>query len=142
MFQSFDRMVELTKSKSEEGAGAEDPALNLFANRNILEHQQQMDEQPTSILYAIISRVCLLSAILYISVKMPQNMEMYILQVCGGLFSTILFILFPILLFNKTHKSYDPESSTKEWRIQRTMLRLFNWLLFIWSIGVGGFGVY
>jgi hypothetical protein len=35
------------------------------------------------------------------SIKLPQDMEK-VLMVSGGLFGTVILILFPILIYNKT----------------------------------------
>lgn len=54
------------------------------------------------------------------------------LQLCGGLISTTLLILFPILIFNK---SYRQSHNYKYWII-------VNWCIFGLSIAVGAVGCY
>lgn len=63
--------------------------------------------------------------------KLPQQIDL-LLQITGGLLGTILSILFPILVFNKSFKNtgkYDK-------------VIIFNWVLFVVSIAVGGLGIY
>jgi len=73
----------------------------------------------------------LISAALLLSMKLPQQIDL-LLQISGGLLGTILTILFPILIFNKSFKNtgkYDK-------------VIVFNWILFGASIVVGGLGIY
>ena len=57
---------------------------------------------PAPVFYS--SRVLFISLALLLSIKLPQNIEL-LLQIVGGLFGTILTILFPILIFNKAFKN-------------------------------------
>ena len=53
-----------------------------------------------------------------------------VLTIAGGLFVTIVLILFPILIYNKTQK-------------EGTMcIRAFNWIIFVAAIGVGALGMH
>ena len=54
------------------------------------------------------------------------------LQLCGGLISTTLLILFPILIFNK---SYKQSQNYGYWII-------LNWCIFAISIVIGAIGCY
>lgn len=54
------------------------------------------------------------------------------LQICGGLTGTVMLILFPILIFNKSYRQSQ----------KYTGLIVFNWLLFATSIVIGGIGCY
>ena len=81
----------------------------------------------------MISRLAILSGIWYMSIKIPQNGEV-ILQICGALLSTILLVLFPILIFNKVNRH---SSQTKY-----SWVRWVNWVVFAVAVALGGVGMY
>ena len=99
---------------------------------SIPEDSEFMDkEEDKDSLGCNLFKLAFLSAVVYASIRVPQNINM-ILQLTGGLFLMILLGLFPMVIFNKTmgHANKYP------WT------RRFNYLLMASAIVTGGLGVY
>ena len=90
----------------------------------------------------ILVQSLMLTGIVVISNKLSQwldddkvkiNRSVHLtLQISGGLVSTILLILFPILIFNKSYRQTQKYNT----------LIIFNWCLFVLSVSAGLIGCY
>ena len=99
-------------------------------------------EKKSSFLYIFMTRIALLAIALTVSFKFTAANLMWLGTILGGLTCICTLIMFPILVYNKTHRVYGPEQTSEKSQRGRKCSRIFNWLLFASVIGVGATGTY
>ena len=74
----------------------------------------QNNDQQKSTCYLASSRLVLLAIVLTTSFWVSGSQSNILLSIAGGLFGVTLLILFPILIYNKTHRKYALEHSSQK----------------------------